>query len=216
MSKIRGGIFGDPSGTTNNVVFGRGRDRQGKVATARKYVVPTNPNTAAQQIQRGKFSDALQVVRDFGPSFYQSDWDRSVQQLPGFQSLMSIICNNMDSSDTFTSPPNTPLGTLHFPTTFTVVGGTSAGEVDVDWTAELGSDGTTADVVKLFTVRGVPDASGNHVVADHSTGLSRATTTKTITGLTTSVDYVTVFYLQGAGTAVGSLSRAVWSDVTAT
>jgi hypothetical protein len=99
MAILEGGIFSNPRGKTGGIVFGAARTRTGKKVTSRLLVPPSNPNTAAQQVQRGKFAEALAIVRLLGSGIYQSDFNRSIGQLPGFQSVTSIFLNALDASE---------------------------------------------------------------------------------------------------------------------
>ena len=118
MAILEGGIFSNPRGKTGGIVFGAARTRTGKKVTSRLLVPPSNPNTAGQQTQRGKFADALAIVRLIGSSFYQADWNRAIGQLPGFQSMTSVFLNALDSSKSIGVIPSINLGhyigRLHF------------------------------------------------------------------------------------------------------
>jgi hypothetical protein len=208
---MRGGIFGRPSGQILDLVIGAARDRQGKVATVRGLVIPANPNTAAQQLQRGKFSDSLWVLRNWGPVVYQDDWNRAIGQLPGFQSLMSILMNNIDDLYQFTEPPDTPLGTLHFPSTWTPVQGVGADDVDITWSDELGSDGTAADKLQLIAVREGRDGSDEHPVVHVVDAAVRSDAAYTLDCGEATTHYIMSAWFQGVGTAEGSLTRAEWT-----
>jgi len=207
MAVLQGGIFSRPRGKTGGIVFGAARTRQGKLVTSRLLVPPSNPNTAGQQQQRTKFSDCLSVVRRLGASIYQSDFNRSVGQLPGFQSMESIYLNQMDGSFDLSLVNEVNLGILHFPDTF-------AGAIIADttlqctWTDELGSNGTVADKVKILVVgKGTTERAGLLGVTKSITAV-RSDTTVNIT-LDTGVGEVAVYaYMEGAGTAAGLLSVA--------
>jgi len=214
MAKIPGGIFGRPSGSVSNIVFGAARDRTGKVATSRAKVTPTNPNTAGQQLQRGKFGDALQIVRDLGPAVYEDDFDRAIGQLPGFQSLMSILTKCIDASYHLTAPPDTPLGPLHSPNTFAVATGAGSKQIAVTWSTELGADGTAADKVDYLLAQVARDADGNHPTGYALDGAARSTGALTITAPAGNVEYLVGIWFRGQGTAAGLLSRVEWRLVT--
>ncbi len=119
MAKVKGGITGRPAGKVASLIFGAARGREGKVVTVRELVAPSNPRTPEQQAQRGKFQSSLAYVQGWGPDVYQSDWNRSVGQLPGFQSMMSILLNNIQGTpERLTPPDDRQLGSLHFPDSF--------------------------------------------------------------------------------------------------
>lgn len=89
MAKFRSNIWGKAAGSIGGIVFSEARDRQGKVQTARQRVVPLNPQTPAQQIQRQKMQLCTAIANQVGIQDLRLYWDRAVSKLPGFQSLVS-------------------------------------------------------------------------------------------------------------------------------
>jgi len=213
MSKLDGGIFSNPSGKTAGIVFGAARTRQGKRVTARQLVSPSNPNTAAQQTQRGKFSDSLAIVRFNGAEIYQSDFNRAISQLPGFQSQMSIYMSAMDASKTLSLPPSINLGTLHYPDTITVASD-DPGVITTNFSVEPGDNGTASDQVITFAVD-VTSAGRSVLIGGKNYGVvNRADDTDEISGLTSGQTYLVGVYFKGAGDSLGMLSQCLWYMVT--
>lgn len=215
MSKLTGGIFSNPSGKTAGIVFGAARTRQGKKVTARQLVPPSNPNTAPQQLQRGKFGDALDIVRFLGADIYQSDFNRAISQLPGFQSMMSVFMNAIDGSKNLTVPPEINLGQLHFPDTMTIHSNNSA-EISIDYTSEAGVNGTASDEVISFVLQVASTDRAVAVGASHVGVAVRDDEADSFFGLTVGKEYLVGAYLKGAGAADGLLSKCVWEIVTVT
>jgi hypothetical protein len=209
MSKLDGGIFSNPSGKTAGIVFGAARTRQGKKVTARQLVSPSNPNTAAQQTQRGKFSDSLDIVRFLGSEVYQSDFNRAISQLPGFQSMMSIYMNAMDDSKVISAPPAVNLGTLHFPDTFTLSGG-AAGDLDVNLSAEVGDNGTINDEVVAFAID--ISSAGRSTLLGYveASAEPRSAGGVGFSDLTSGNSYLVGCYMRGTGAAAGILTQCKW------
>lgn len=214
MAKIPGGITSRPSGKLGNIIFGAARTPEGKVATARERVTPSNPNTAAQQAQRSKFQQAVSVVQSIGPSIYQEDWNRSVGQLPGFQSWQSILLDNIDNSDVLQAPPTRPLGNLHYPDTHSFSTGPTAGEISVSWSTENGDNGTQQDPVILLLIEAEEPASGDRDVVVEDQNYTRLNASDDISVNKNGTDYVACLYLRGQGAADGMLSPAEFSTVT--
>lgn len=210
MAKLRGGLFGRPSGQVQNLVIGAARDRMGKVPTVRELVIPSNPQTAPQTLQRHKFQNSLEIVRAIGPTEYQDVWNRSIGQLPGFQSLMSIFLNAIDDDLELTAPPDTLLGTLHAPDTYTAGQGGASGEIDVTWSTELGSNGTAADTVSCWCFSVAPNAADKHTVYNASGMVVRSAGTLTIEDLVSADSYLIWLYFEGSGAADGLVSPAQW------
>lgn len=208
MAQITGGILGIVKGKTSGVVFSMARARTGKVNTVRQFVTPSNPNTAAQQTQRTFFSAALSIVKTWGPDMYSEDFNRAVQQLPGFQSCMSIILSNVSELGGFDPPGDVPLGDLHFPDTFTVVAGANPGELKFTWSTENGSNGTATDVVKAAVW--AYDPADENIADVKLSGLARSdgATGHTFTGLTPENQYNLMMWVVGAGLAEGNISKA--------
>lgn len=214
MAKVTGGLHGRPSGNVAGVVYGAARTRIGKVVTARELVFPSNPRTPAQVLQRHIFAESLSAIRSLGATLWQDDFNRSIGQLPGFQSMMSILLGNTNSSEEFISPPDTPLGNLHFPTTFTVVTGAGAANtVTADWSAETGANGTVADDLETFMIYKDAEVDFTRVAGDTAATAARSVTTLVIDCGAASVDVVIGVYFKGAGAAVGINSLVRWFDV---
>lgn len=215
MSVITGGILGRVRGKTSGIVFSSARSRLGKVNTAREYVIPANPQTAEQTAQRNLFKRALDIAKGWGPDMYQADMNRAVQQLPGFQSVMSWLLSNVDASDNFTVPGDLPLGDLHFPNTFTVQDGAAAGEIKVTWSEEVGSNGTNSDEIKIIIYAQASDSTKQYD-SYLSGGLrSGGSVGYTFSGLDTGDVYIVGLWVVGAGTAEGLISKCSFDDHTA-
>jgi len=215
MAIIRGGLHGRPSGNVAGVVYGAARTRQGKAVTARELVFPSNPQTPAQVLQRQIFFASMHGVRSVGPDMYQDDWNRSVGQLPGFQSLISILMMNTDASNELSAPDPTPLGNLHFPDTFTIVTGAgAAGSIQLDWTGELGDNGTNNDVLRGACWRVAVTASGKRGGLYIPFAKVRSDLSVNPVVGSPSIDMVVVVWFEGAGVAEDLLSQAKWYEVT--
>jgi len=212
---MRGGLHGRPSGNVAGIVYGGARTRQGKVVTARELVFPSNPQTAAQVLQRLKFSQALFAVRHLTASWWQGYFNRSIGQLPGFQSMMSIVLENTDAAEELGVPPDTPLGNLHFPITLTVdPAAVAAGHVQLDWTAELGLNGTVDDRLRVCAIDVSPD-NVDERPAKASMGITdRADMTLDFNAGAAATDMIFGVFFEGYGTAEGILSPVQWYAAT--
>lgn len=208
MAKIPGGITSRPAGKVGNIVFGAARTAEGKVATARQLVSPSNPDTPAQQSQRSKFDRSLDIVQDLGPAIYQDDWNRAVGQLPGFQSWMSVLLNNMDGNLDLSPPPVRPLGNLHFPDSASAATGTATGEIDVSFSTESGDNGTSSDELVVVSIEAGDPLSGDRETVTQIANVTRSAGADTITMSNGGRDCVVGIYFRGAGSADGTLSAA--------
>jgi len=212
---ITGGLHGRARGNVNGIIYGAARTRIGKVVTAREYVIPSDPKTAAQVIQRRKFEGTLYAVRHLGSTLWQGDFNRSIGQLPGFQSMMSIILVNTDNTFVLAVPPDTPLGNLTVPLGLTVVTGVGAsGDIDLAWNGGLGLNGTANDVLEVFGIEEAEAAAGVRGANDFSATAIRSDTSLVVPTGASATDWIVGVYMQGAGTALGLLSICSWYAVT--
>lgn len=211
MSVLSGGIFSNPRGKTAGIVFGSARTRTGKKVTARQLVPPSNPQSPAQTTQRGKFAESLAIVRLLGASVYQSDFNRSIGQLPGFQSMESIFLNNMDDSFILSNPPSINLGSLHTPDTLTVVAGTPSGSVDITFSTENGLNGLPTDTIRMFAVATNPNTTPLTRVVKVPTSVQRSTgaSITEVTGFASGEEVLVMLWAQGFGSTAGMLSPTI-------
>jgi len=214
MSKLEGGIFSNPSGKTAGIVFGAARTRQGKKVTARQLVPPSNPNTAAQQAQRGKFASVLDIVRFIGAVIYQSDFNRAISQLPGFQSMMSIYMNAMSDLKTLSVPPAINLGSL-YPGAGLVATPGGVGELDVSFTDPDGGNSALTDELSGFAIA-LDQADRDTLIGEVLlNGSTREDSLLEFNNLTSGVEYLVGVYYRGSGVTLGSLSQVTWITGTA-
>jgi len=210
MSVLSGGIFSRPRGKTAGIVFGSARTRTGKLVTARELVPPSNPNTAAQQIQRGKFAEALAIVRLLGTSIYQDDWNRAIGQLPGFQSLDSVYLNSLNDAKEVGVIPPVSLGSLHPSSSLALTVGVAAGAVKFTWNIETGINGTSDDVAVLIGVAVNPAGSPLERVVKSLVTAVRADGDAELTGFEDGVEVAGLLYFRGVGTAEGLISPTIF------
>lgn len=212
MSILKGGIFSKPSGKTGGIVFGAARTRTGKLVTARELVPPSNPNTTLQQTQRSKFKSALDLVRRIGSSIYRTAWNRSVGQLPGFQSMESIFLNQMDSNKDITLVNDINLGILHLPDQITVESA-DPGTITVSYSDELGSNGTIHDQAIMICFAKDDATRQTPLGVVMSTTENRVSGGAGVGGLTTGKTYEVYFYFVGVDAAAGLYSIAKHYEV---
>jgi len=214
MAVVKGGLHGRPRGTVAGIVYGGARSRQGKVVTAREYVIPGPTSDSKVIAQRLVFKSMVYATQYLAAQCWQEDFNRAIGQLPGFQSIMSVLLGSCPyATKELVPPPNTPLGNLYSPA-FTVITHPSVGgSIRATWTTGLGTNGTAADPVVAFIVEkettdeGVRTSWWKGEVAVRSDG------TVDLTTGASSTDWVACFYFRGAGTAVGNLSPARWYAV---
>jgi len=214
MAKVINSVLGNVRGKIGDLVGGAARDAYGKVSTLRVWARPTNPNTAAQALQRNKFKAAVQMTRNLGPSFYQTDWNRATGQLPGFQSLVGIFTDSIDDTLTLEAPADTPLGTLHTPATITIATSVTTNQVTFTWTTEVGQNGDAADEVVLFAIRADDDANLRYLTFEDDTSYTRTDGTGELDMDEDDIPYCCGIYLRGTLGEPQGLSVCEWAVVS--
>jgi hypothetical protein len=211
MARIRGGITGRPSGTVANIVFGAARTREGKVVTARERVTPSNPRTTEQTEQRNAFSASLARVKRWGPSFYQEDWNRAIGQLPGFQSLMSLLLSNVDkAAGLFTQPAVVPLGDIPLPTGITIEKGLGD-TIQVSWSDTPPPGGLVANEVVYFAYPRLLEAVDSYIPTPERIPYDGIP--GTLGGLEPDGEYIVGLYVVGKAAQEGKLSQVYFTTV---
>jgi len=219
MSRLTGGIFSEVSGTTAGVTFGKARTREGKVTTGRQYTIPSNPNTAGQQTQRSKFSNAKNIVRACTSGWYQDAFNRAVSQLPGFQSMMSIVLNALGSTSTLSAPSQTNLGSLDSPQSIVITAANTDASIVVDYAATIPLKGNAADKIYAVAIPATAAKRASLGNAYPRLGIeTRSDTSLSIEtpALVTGDHWIVGVFAKGQTTNVGVFSPCTWFDVTVT
>ena len=206
-------IFGDRySGQAGKAgVFATWKGRQYR----RSYVIPANPKSTSQVLWRSIFKCGLYATRHLGATLWENDFNRAIGQLPGFQSMMSIILLATDRvSRDLEEPPDTPLGNLYAPDVTFVTHGSVAGSITASWSGALGLNGTDDDVLNFFGIEVAGSAEGVRGALDWAATAVRSDLTMDITTGSSTTDWIAAVYFQGAGAAEGNLSRCQWHAVS--
>lgn len=205
MAKLQGGIFSKPSGQTAGLVFGSARTREGKVATVREKVFPSNPQTTAQTNQRSKFSQTLGLVRLIGKAIYASLFNRAVGQLAGFQSLMSTFIKVMATDGSFTAPPTVNTGDVAQVTAITLSSDGVSG-LDLEWSTSR-TFGKTDPADQVGWVIMSSDANANPLEREVITGtatIASGAVSQSVADHTK--PYIAILYIIGGGANAGLFS----------
>lgn len=223
MSKFSGGIFSKSRGKLSGIVFSAARAREGKVMTAREFVIPANPQTDQQMANRGIFDFVQAEVRNIGPDVYKNDWNRAVQDLPGYQSLLSLL--RRPYREISSSPgaffyiaeslnPATLLGSLHVQDSLTV-SRPSGTQTQFTWSTENGENGSPSDTAVAIAVLGRVDEDDTQwwSVLDISADRSDGSVTLTHPNQTSANGVLTIFYMRNPANEVpDKLSNAIWNS----
>lgn len=207
MAKLNGGLHGEPNGKVANIVYSKARGRNGKVVTARQKVDPSNPQTQAQQDQRGKFQKALNIVQFLGSPIYSSDLNRAVGDLPGFQSLQKIFLDNLDSSGVLSKPSDISLGQLDHLASLSQTLSTTSPTVSLSFNSDSGDLGTSSDEVVAFAMNGSTETDGSRNMKKSVGSTTRDGSPIDLdVGVESGDTIITGVYVRGQGSADGLIS----------
>jgi len=141
MAKYTGSIFGEISGEQLGVVGSKWKG----VPYVRRYVVPANPDTAAQQAQRSKFKN----VSEFGRRIVNTVLNTYTLPLPKKMSAFNLfVSRNVKLQTTSTldySLLKIVQGTLYNPGISSLNGSAASTNVDVGWDDTLIGEALATD-----------------------------------------------------------------------
>lgn len=153
MAKLLGGILGNIRGKISGVVAGQWKN----INYVREYVKPANPNTAAQQVQRGKMSDIVAFCKTLVGPVFNAYTDKFLKSMSGFNFFIKQHIAEFDGTPVYANLKLTE-GKLFPIDKVDQVYITGTPVLSIDWTGALGNNG--ADTDKVFAA-----------VNDTSTGL---------------------------------------------
>lgn len=212
MALHTSGINGRLTGKNGGSVFSVARTRYGKMTTSREYVIPANPDTVLQQQVRELFRRASLHGGLVGSVNYAADWNNTLGELPGWNSIVGWSRDAMEYSGgiyQWSDPvPAKSLGPVYMPlVTGTHVG--AAGSIDLTWPTTIVGDHCAAGDLLCGWVSYVlnPGVGGgtNLVVLDRTDVRSDATIN--VPGLTSGEEYQWVLWFnhdEGDGTYTNS------------
>ena len=96
MGVIKRGILGGFKGRVANVV---GSSWKGVAYMKSLPLSVSNPNTAGQQTQRGKFGQAVEFAKSILTACIKPLWDRWAQQMSGYNAFIKENIDNFDATD---------------------------------------------------------------------------------------------------------------------
>lgn len=190
---ISQGILGGFSGKVGPVVGGKWKD----IDYMRSYVVPSNPDTPAQQAVRLKFANLVVNARSLLSSLLQPFWDMFYSNMSGFNAWISQNYSLADATGVIDETAIMAKGTLEPVPTVTATYDTSNGQIAVTYGSGISGNGDTDDFAQIvvydktdkrffFTFNDVIRGDGSNVVTS-------------TTGLTATNVFVWVFCSRGTG-----------------
>lgn len=207
MAKIRSGVLGNTRGKVAGVVGSQWKN----VNYLREYVKPANPNTAAQQTQRGKMSDVVEFCKPLIGSVFNAYTDKFQKAMSGFNFFIKQSIAEFDGSPVYGNLKLTE-GKLFAVAEMTASYHSPSGATVLLWDEAIGNNGALTD--KVFSA-----------VYDSSTGLwyfapaeaARDDETDTVTlptGLTFGNIEVWAWAIQYSGTLVNVISDSAQVQCT--
>lgn len=142
MGVLRSGILGQIRGKVAGVVGGQWKDKN----YLREYVKPANPNTAAQQAQRGKFALAVEFSKPLVGQVFNVYSDRFQKSMSGFNFFIKSNIAEFVDPVSFTDIAITE-GKLFTPSISSLTLDAGSNEVTIKTSVSLGSNGATDDGV---------------------------------------------------------------------
>ncbi len=184
-------LLSDARGKIGDVVFSGWKGR----AYVRRRVVPANPNSALQQAIRGAMTLCVASWQSFSVN-EQNSWlsyasSRSISTFNGF--IQSNVSQEKTDDWRILTPANADIDSIE---TFTVSAGATDGNVECYWT--LGDAISTASIQFRVRVR----ESAAVATADGSP-LTASVLSATLSGLTTTSDYMVYGLTFGGSTEYG-------------
>lgn len=207
MARLRSGILGNTRGKVAGVVGSQWKDKN----YIREYVLPANPNTAAQQAQRGKMSDTVNFCKPLVGPVFNSYTDKFQKSMSGFNFFIKRNIAEFDGSPDLSNVKLTE-GKLHAPTNVAGAYTNGIADIDVTWDESIGNNGSLTDQMYAAAYNNL---TGLWYFAPAE--VDRDDETLTIVGPTTAQPSnfeVYLWAIKYSGTIVDIISNAVWGDVT--
>ncbi len=140
MAKILNGILGGGAGKVGGVVMSNWKG----IDTLRAYSVPSNPNSSAQQLQRGLFTGVQAFLKLILVTIIQPFWDPFAVAMSGFNVAMSknllAWADETAFDDAIVAQGNLELDVID---SCTYTAGT--GEISLAWSISAMGNGLTTD-----------------------------------------------------------------------
>jgi len=142
MARLRSGILGNVRGKVAGVVGSQWKDKN----YVREYVLPANPNTAAQQVQRGKMQDVVAFCKSLVGPVFNSYTDKFQKSMSGFNFFIKHGIAEFDGSPTYANLKLTE-GKLYPIQSLVVEYAEDSELTGATWDEAIGNNGALTDKV---------------------------------------------------------------------
>jgi len=137
---LTNGILGSVTGKVGGVVGSKWKGRN----TLRGYAKPGNPNTTAQQTQRGLFSFVIEIAKYFTSSIISDYWNPFASTISGFNAFCKA---NLNSVTTNVDYPNLKISQGSLDPAPITSATYNTPNVDFVWSTAAQGNGSETDVM---------------------------------------------------------------------
>lgn len=208
MAKLRSGILGNIRGRVAGVVASQWKDKN----TLREYVIPANPNTAAQQVQRTKMSDVVSFAKSLVGPVFNAYTDVFVKSMSGFNYFIKQNIFTFDGTPEYNLIKPT-FGKLFKGAINEAIYDTNDGSLEIDWDQDLGNNGALTD--KAYAAVYDNDTCLWYFPAAEVTRDDELIELTLPLGITPETLKCYLFFIQKSGTQVTMLSESVYAQAQA-
>jgi len=209
MGKLRSGILGQIRGKVAGVVGGQWKD----VNYVREYVKPANPNTAAQQTQRGLFGSAVGFSRPLVGPVFNTYTDQFQKSMSGFNAFIKENISYFTASPTFSSVTVTQ-GKLFETRIVNGQADATLNTLNVIWSVNTGSNGANTDGVYIVAYNADTERWG-FLGAEGQRSLGASGEDISLSMSVDDVIHVWAFGIQRIGTRIDMISTSDYETFTA-
>ena len=154
MGILVAGLIGQVRNKIGNMVMSNWKG----INTARAYAVPANPNSTAQQAQRGKFATVVALAQNLLGTLITTFVNPFAVQMSGFNYFIKLFIANATSEGLVTALCQVTKGTLESTSISSAIYNTSTGDLEVTFPTSASGNGTSDDNVSLLVLDNATNA----------------------------------------------------------
>lgn len=207
MAVIRSGVLGNTRGKVAGVVGSQWKDKN----YLREYVKPANPNTTAQQVQRGKMQDCVAFAKTLVGPIFNTYTDKFQKSMSGFNAFIKSNISEFDGSVDYSALQMT-IGKLYPIQSLDGSVNTGDGVVTLTWDEAIGNNGALTDKVYAFVYHS--GAKLWYFASAESTRDYETTTVQCKSGVPGSQLEAWVLAIKYSGTVIEMISNSSHKNLT--
>lgn len=141
------------------------------------YVIPANPNTVAQQAQRGKFAAVVAVAQALLGTLIATFWNPFAVKMSGYNYFIQQVINSCSATGLLLASTIITKGTLESASSASApTYNTGTGELDFSWSNVISGNGLATDEMYALVVNN----TDNTVLFYGSVGTTRTDSGDTV------------------------------------